>query len=62
MLFRRDVKRPDPNAPWDEAMRQLRAYTSICLPPADRQLILLETESEAQARYGDCAAADRGRR
>jgi hypothetical protein len=54
MLFRRDLKRPDPNAPWDEAMRQLREYTSICLPPQDRHTILLETQTEAQAHYAEC--------
>ena len=57
MLFRHDRKPPDSAAPWSDAIRQLRNYTSICLDAGTRQNILLEAAGEAQARYEECEAS-----
>jgi hypothetical protein len=60
-VYRRDRNPPPAVGAWNDIIRNVRAYTSVCMPVATRQQILLSSP-EAATRGFDACEASQGRK
>jgi hypothetical protein len=60
LIYRKDRGVLDPDASWAELIKNLRAYTTICMPAPEREKVFLETKEEAKAKWETCET-NRGR-